>query len=188
MKPKRTLRNLLAIASSSLLAVSSASATTFTWTQTATGSQDWTVDGNWDGSLEFVSSSGNELAFLTSLALASGNGNYRNECSGHAFDERADLGRRRTEQHSRVEHHHRRQHLHLDDRRWHDFHGQSHLHPRRWHLGSGYPLHHSRQSHAQRQTTHPLHRRQHQRHRRGLFRKHHWTQRATASPRAAATC
>ncbi|MCU0780312.1 MAG: autotransporter-associated beta strand repeat-containing protein, partial [Akkermansiaceae bacterium] len=64
MKPKTTLRNLVALAAGSLLALSSASADTYTWTQTATGDQDWTVAGNWASSAPFVSGSGNELMFF----------------------------------------------------------------------------------------------------------------------------
>lgn len=63
MKPKCTLRNLLALAGSSLLAISSATAATFTWTQNGTGSQTWGTATNWSGSNVFVDSSANELAF-----------------------------------------------------------------------------------------------------------------------------
>jgi hypothetical protein len=75
MKSKSTLRNLLAIAGSSLLALSSASADTYTWTQTATGSQDWTIAGNWDVNGVYVSGAGNELMFFadTTTTLPTGN-------------------------------------------------------------------------------------------------------------------
>ena len=63
MKPKSFLRYLLALAGSSLLAISSASAITFTWTQNGTGSQTWGTTTNWLGSNVFVSGSANELAF-----------------------------------------------------------------------------------------------------------------------------
>lgn len=72
MKPKSTLRSYLAIAGSSLLGISSAQAITFTWTQIGTGSQTWGTATNWSGSNVFVSGSGNELAFLTSLQPLAG--------------------------------------------------------------------------------------------------------------------
>lgn len=67
MKPKPTLRHFLALAlaGSSLLAISSASAqTTYTWTQKTTGTQSWVTDANWDGSNIFVSGASNELRFF----------------------------------------------------------------------------------------------------------------------------
>jgi len=75
MKSKSTLRNLLAFAGSSLLALSSASADTYTWTQNATGSQDWTTAGNWAGNNQFVSGAANELMFFadTTTVLPTGN-------------------------------------------------------------------------------------------------------------------
>ena len=73
MKPKTSLLSLLALAGGSLLTITSASAqTTYTWTQTATGNQDWITGTNWSGGNQFVSDSGNELAFLTSLSLGAG--------------------------------------------------------------------------------------------------------------------
>ncbi len=74
MKPKSTLRHFLAVAGSSLLAISSASAAPFTWTQTADGNQDWTTAGNWDGNNQFVSGPGNELIFFadTTTTLPTG--------------------------------------------------------------------------------------------------------------------
>jgi fibronectin-binding autotransporter adhesin len=73
MKPKATIRHFLALAGSSLLAMSSASAqTTYTWTQNTAGDQSWATAGNWSGSNQFVSGSINELAFLTSVQLATG--------------------------------------------------------------------------------------------------------------------
>lgn len=67
MKPKSTLRFYLALASSSLLAISSASAITYTWTQTATGNQGWTTAGNWSGSTQFLSGTANELMFFADI-------------------------------------------------------------------------------------------------------------------------
>lgn len=74
MKPIFNLGHFLILAGSSLLAVSSASAqTTYTWTQTTTGNQDWATGTNWSGTNQFVSGAGNnELAFLTSLSLGAG--------------------------------------------------------------------------------------------------------------------
>jgi fibronectin-binding autotransporter adhesin len=72
MKPKTTLRNLLALAGSSILALSSASAqTTYTWTQTATGDQDWTTAGNWDVNGVFSSGAVNELRFFADTTTSS---------------------------------------------------------------------------------------------------------------------
>jgi len=68
MKPKSTHRSFLALAGSSLLAISSASAqTTYTWTQKTTGEQSWNTEGNWLGGTAsdiFVSGSANELRFF----------------------------------------------------------------------------------------------------------------------------
>jgi autotransporter-associated beta strand protein len=47
MKPKATLRQLLAIVGSSLLAISSATAADGTWSQTNAGPFDWGVSDNW---------------------------------------------------------------------------------------------------------------------------------------------
>ena len=63
MKPKVSFHRLLATACS-LLTITSASAVTYTWTQTATGDQDWTTAGNWSGNTQFVSGAGNELMFF----------------------------------------------------------------------------------------------------------------------------
>jgi autotransporter-associated beta strand protein len=64
MKPKSAPRSFLFLAASSLLAISSASATTYTWTQKTTGTQSWTTAANWDGSNIFVSGASNELKFF----------------------------------------------------------------------------------------------------------------------------
>jgi len=44
--------------------VGSVQATTYTWTQNATGTQDWTADANWAASTPFVSGAANELRFF----------------------------------------------------------------------------------------------------------------------------
>jgi fibronectin-binding autotransporter adhesin len=63
MKTKAPLRNFLLAAGSSLLAISSAHAATYTWNLRGTGSQDWETLSNWASSTKFASSSSNELAF-----------------------------------------------------------------------------------------------------------------------------
>jgi autotransporter-associated beta strand protein len=72
MKPKSSFRSFLALAGSSLLAMSSASAVTYTWTQAGTGSQTWGTTTNWLGSNVFVSGSANELAFFTGVTPVAG--------------------------------------------------------------------------------------------------------------------
>jgi fibronectin-binding autotransporter adhesin len=65
MKPNSILRHFLALAGSSLMAMSSAHAqTTYTWTQTTAGSHTWGTSGNWSGGNVFVSGSSNELMFF----------------------------------------------------------------------------------------------------------------------------
>ncbi|MFM2170359.1 MAG: hypothetical protein RI957_588, partial [Verrucomicrobiota bacterium] len=78
MKANNSVNVIKALAASALMVASSASAqATYTWTQTATGNQDWTAAGNWSGGTQFVSGSGNELMFYagtsgTSNQLAAG--------------------------------------------------------------------------------------------------------------------
>ena len=72
MKAKTPLKMIFALAAGSLMAFSSATAqTTYTWTQTATGDQDWGSAGNWSGGTQFVSGSGNELMFYAGTSGAS---------------------------------------------------------------------------------------------------------------------
>ena len=72
MKTKTKYNTFLALAAGSLMAFSSATAqTTYTWTQTATGDQDWGSAGNWSGGTQFVSGSGNELMFYAGTSGAS---------------------------------------------------------------------------------------------------------------------
>jgi autotransporter-associated beta strand protein len=80
MKPKSTLRHLLAALGSATLAISSASAATYTWTAltpTSPSTMDWTTDANWLDSLEYVSDPANELIFFadstTNIAAATRN-------------------------------------------------------------------------------------------------------------------
>jgi autotransporter-associated beta strand protein len=77
MKPKSNLRHLLAVLGAATLAISSASAATFTWTAltpTSPSTMDWTTAGNWLDSTEYVSDAGNELIFFadstTNIAAA----------------------------------------------------------------------------------------------------------------------
>lgn len=59
------------LAAGSLMTFSSAFAATYTWTQTATGNQDWTTAGNWDANGVFASGSSNELRFFAGTSGAS---------------------------------------------------------------------------------------------------------------------
>jgi fibronectin-binding autotransporter adhesin len=70
MKSRNSLSHLLIAAVSSLLAISSLCAqTTYTWTQKAAGTYDWTDGANWDGAGSFVSDSDNELRFFVDTSL-----------------------------------------------------------------------------------------------------------------------
>ncbi len=67
----------LAVAGSLVMGISSARAqTTYTWTQTATGNQDWATAGNWDVNGVFDSDATNELRFFadTTAQLGAGAG------------------------------------------------------------------------------------------------------------------
>lgn len=66
MKPKSALPSFLALACSSLLAVSSASAQ---WTQTASGTQQWNTAGNWSGGVP-ASAAGTVVSLSLDLANA----------------------------------------------------------------------------------------------------------------------
>lgn len=65
MKPISNLRNFLALIGSSMLASSFVTAqTTYTWTQTAAGNQDWNTAGSWDINGIFQTGAINELRFF----------------------------------------------------------------------------------------------------------------------------
>lgn len=68
MKPISNLRNFLALIGSSMLASSFVTAqTTYTWTQTAAGNQDWNTAGSWDINGIFQTGAINELRFFAGI-------------------------------------------------------------------------------------------------------------------------